>query len=157
MLSLSRQRVVQNGLPQNMWFPLETQTEFFSAEIAWGFSIFTEPHYRKKKKKNRASNCGVLLITKWLQCLLTRNIQKLWGNYSELSMTLIFRYPCPCVISQMESRKTAQHSWALILAHEHPHWLMSVGVFCTSLIMESMPSFTSTAIHFWVFFSQLNL
>lgn len=117
MASLLGRRVVQNGLPQNIWFPVETQTRVFLQKLHVDLAHSPNLILDKEKKKPRGSSCGFLLITDWLQCLLTRSTQKLQGNHPELSMPLIFRYPCPHVISRV-----VQESHSVLMGLHASSW-----------------------------------
>lgn len=157
MASLSGQRVVQNGLPQNIWFPLETQTQVFLQKLHVDLAHSPNLILDKKKKKAQRQQQLWLSPNHWLTTM-----------FANKEHTEAARKP-PRAVHALDiqismspgpfpewSRKAVQCSWVFMLAHELLHGMMSLGVFCTSVITGSMPGAIDTAIPFWVFFSRLN-
>lgn len=156
MASLSGQRVVQNGLPQNIRFPLETQTQVFLQKLHVDLAHSPNLILDKKKKAQRQQQLWLSanhrLTTMFANKEHTEAARKPPRAVHALDIQISMS---PCPFSSGPGKPFSAHGF-FMLAHELLHGMMSLGVFCTSVITGSMAGAIDTAIPFWVFFSRLN-
>lgn len=154
MASLSGQRVVQNGLPQN--FLQKPKLEFFCRNCMWIQHIHRTLFQTRKKKAQRQQQLWLSpnhrLTTMFANKEHTEATRKPPRAVHVLDIQISMS-PCPFLSGP--GKPFSAHGF-FMLAHELLHGMMSLGVFCTSVITGSMAGAIDTAIPFWVFFSRLN-